>query len=114
MIKIVRKCIPCCVRPKLSSDDADNNKTDQSSGAQQPLSDFFKSEELLVLGDLAFRVKVVIDSTLPATLHGTSSVVNGIPLAIVNHRYLSICPSLMCNCVKNSSVEFAGLPIEGM
>lgn len=45
------------------------------------------TEELSVLGDLASRVKVVIDSTMPATLHGTSSVVQGVPLAIVNHRW---------------------------
>ena len=48
--------------------------------------DIVLAEELSVLGDLAFRVKVVIDNTLPATLHGTSSVVQGVPLAIVNHR----------------------------
>ena len=47
----------------------------------------FGAGELAVLGDLASRVKVVIDNTLPATLHGTSSVVQGVPLAIVNHRY---------------------------
>jgi hypothetical protein len=71
------------------------------------------SQEMIVLGDLAHRVRVVIDSKLPDTLHGTSRVTNGIPLAVVNsrapdHRYVILhelmhhqldelgCPSLCC------------------
>lgn len=65
------------------------------------------------MGDLAQRVRVVIDSSLPDTLHGTSRVTLGVPLAVVNprapdRRYVILhelmhhqldelgCPSLCC------------------
>lgn len=66
-----------------------------------------------MLGDLPSRVRVIIDSSLPETLHGTSRVTNGVPLAVVNprapdRRYVILhelmhhqldelgCPSLCC------------------
>ena len=42
-----------------------------------------------VLGELANRVLVVLDSTLPSTLHGTSCVEDGIPL---NPKYPDLLP----------------------
>ncbi|KAJ1485659.1 hypothetical protein T484DRAFT_1892147, partial [Baffinella frigidus] len=92
-------------------------KTQPMKGAvekkKQPLSDFFKPAELKVLGELANRVRIVLDNTLPSTLHGTSCVEDGVPLAIINtkapdKRYVILhelmhhqldelgCPSLCC------------------
>ena len=84
MKRMFKKCFPFCVESALDGEAA--SSSDSKVGKQQPLSDFFAPEELLVLGSLASRVKVIIDDTLPATLHGTSRVTNGVPLAIVNHR----------------------------
>ena len=106
-------CFPCFpVRTKAPVD----KKSDEDSldnPPQQPLTDFFSQNELEVLGDLANRVRVVIDRSLPSTLHGTSRVTNGVPLAIINprapdKRYVILhelmhhqldelgCPSLCC------------------
>jgi hypothetical protein len=80
---------------------------------QEHLNAYFKESELVVLGELANRVRVVIDRSLPSTLHGTSRVSNGVPLAIINprapdKRYVILhelmhhqldelgCPSLCC------------------
>ena len=106
-------CFPC-FRPKLAAvKEASAEPSAQGGTAQQPLRDFFREEELLVLGNLADRVRVVIDRSLPSTLHGTSRVTNGVPLAIINphapdKRYVILhelmhhqldelgCPSLCC------------------
>lgn len=70
-------------------------------------------QKLVVLGDLPGRVRVIVDDTLPDTLHGTSRVTDGVPLAVVNpkapdRRYVILhelmhhqldecgCPSLCC------------------
>ena len=89
MFRIVRICFPCCVSPALLADDERADvPLKESYGRQQPLSDFFTVAELSVLDpNLVLRLKVVIDNTLPSTLHGTSAVEKGIPLAIVNSRF---------------------------
>mmetsp|Transcript_1146 Transcript_1146/g.2485 ORF Transcript_1146/g.2485 Transcript_1146/m.2485 type:complete len:382 (-) Transcript_1146:454-1599(-) len=89
---------------------------DKSAGDQanwQPLSDYLSTSELQILGQLASRVRVMLDPSMPATLHGTSRVQEGVPLAIVNpnapdKRYVILhelmhhqldelgCPSLCC------------------
>jgi len=115
-------CLPCFPRrTKASKAGAVVSKQptpDSDSGVfdnppQQPLTDFFKDTELAVLGELANRVRVVMDRSLPSTLHGTSRVTNGVPLAIINprapdKRYVILhelmhhqldelgCPSLCC------------------
>lgn len=90
-----------------------DENTDSSLKNARNLQEFFQESELAILGPLANRVKVVIDASLPATLHGTSRVTDGVPLAIVNpkapdRRYVILhelmhhqldelgCPSLCC------------------
>jgi hypothetical protein len=84
---------------------------------RQSLSSYFTEEELRSLGDLAHHVKVVVAywRMMPSNLHGTSAVVNGVPVAIINpllsaldKRYVILhelmhhqldelgCPSLCC------------------
>ena len=109
------RCVPCIPwRTKTNTKPAPKTEpTDLGNPPQQPLTDFFNDQELPLLGDLAHRVKVVIDRSLPSTLHGTSQVTNGVPLAIINprapdKRYVILhelmhhqldelgCPSLCC------------------
>ena len=111
-------CFPCFPSRSAAPKDPAEAKGPGATGifgdpAQQPLTDFFKAEELRVLGELANRVRVVMDRSLPSTLHGTSRVTNGVPLAIINtrapdKRYVILhelmhhqldelgCPSLCC------------------
>jgi len=84
---------------------------------RQSLSSYFTEEELLSLGDLSKQLKVVVGywRLMPSNLHGTSDVVNGVPVAIINpllsaldKRYVILhelmhhqldelgCPSLCC------------------
>ena len=114
------RCFPCCGKSEAKSknNEADSRlelSTEQGDpNKRQPLTDFFDPKELAVLGTLASRVKVIIDATLPPTLHGTSRVAEGVPLAIVNERapdrrYVILheamhhqldeigCPSLCCS-----------------
>jgi hypothetical protein len=85
---LLHKCFPRCIKKRREENkgkvEASTQKQDASK--QQPLSDFFSQNELSVLGTLASRVRVIIDDKLPPTLHGTSRVTDGIPLAIVNER----------------------------
>jgi len=110
-------CLPCFPRrsqaPQAGSKEPRLEKSVFGSPPQQPLTDFFSETELRVLGELANRVRVVMDRSLPSTLHGTSRVTNGVPLAIINpgapdKRYVILhelmhhqldelgCPSLCC------------------
>ena len=115
-------CLPCFPRrPKAAGEPKPKPKADGGAAdepvfgnpPQQPLTDFFRPDELAVLGELATRVRVVMDRSLPSTLHGTSRVTNGVPLAIINprapdKRYVILhelmhhqldelgCPSLCC------------------
>ena len=85
MIFCIRKCLPRCFKEEVERKDEVSVKK-QEECTQQPLSDFFNHRELAVLGSLAKRVRVIIDDKLPPTLHGTSRVTDGVPLAIVNQR----------------------------
>ena len=112
-------CLPCFPRrPKASAEPTSKQESSDKepifgNPPQQPLSDFFRPDELEVLGTLAGRVRVVLDRSLPSTLHGTSRVTDGVPLAIINprapdKRYVMLhelmhhqldelgCPSLCC------------------
>ena len=109
-------CLPCFPRRHKAEEAAKEPKVEKSvfgNPQQQPLTDFFSETELRVLGELANRVRVVMDRSLPSTLHGTSRVSNGVPLAIINpgapdKRYVILhelmhhqldelgCPSLCC------------------
>mmetsp|Transcript_40053 Transcript_40053/g.62518 ORF Transcript_40053/g.62518 Transcript_40053/m.62518 type:complete len:244 (+) Transcript_40053:44-775(+) len=81
---------------------------------RQPLNDFFEDSELECLGELKDQVQVIIDDSLPSSLHGTSRVEEEVPLAIINPqvpdmRYVIMhevmhhrldrlgCPSLSCS-----------------
>ena len=109
-------CLPCFPRRHKAEEAQKEPKVEKSvfgNPQQQPLTDFFNETELRVLGELANRVRVVMDRSLPSTLHGTSRVSNGVPLAIINpgapdKRYVILhelmhhqldelgCPSLCC------------------
>eukprot|EP00286_Rhodomonas_abbreviata_P021937 CAMPEP_0181306844 /NCGR_PEP_ID=MMETSP1101-20121128/10535_1 /TAXON_ID=46948 /ORGANISM="Rhodomonas abbreviata, Strain Caron Lab Isolate" /LENGTH=317 /DNA_ID=CAMNT_0023412965 /DNA_START=227 /DNA_END=1177 /DNA_ORIENTATION=+ len=107
-------CLPKCLGGgRRPSKDGIKVQQPLPKGTQQPLTDFFEESELELLGELTGRVRVVIDSSLPPTLHGTSRVTDGVPLAIVNpkapdRRYVILhelmhhqldelgCPSLCC------------------
>ncbi len=74
---------------RIDQSEPTGNAVDRSNEKrQQPLTDFFHESELSVFGSLASRVRVIIDDSLPSTLHGTSRVTDGVPLAIVNYRFL--------------------------
>ena len=88
---------------------------------RRPLSDFFSVDELSQFGQLADKVFVVFDKSMPPSLHGMSEVEDGVPIAKVNpraadHRYVILhelmhhkldemgCPSLWVT-VRGSTPE---------
>jgi len=109
---VLCSCIPWTLK-KQREQVKDSEEKDGDEANWQPLSDYLSASEMQILGQLASRVRVMLDPSMPATLHGTSRVQKGVPLAIVNpnapdKRYVILhelmhhqldelgCPSLCC------------------
>ena len=71
----------CCMPP---GGPGDTSRAPRQRRVRVPFTADVLRRGCQVLGDLSTRVRVVLDNTLPSTLHGTSSVEDGVPLAIIN------------------------------